>query len=805
MKAFVVFVVFVIFVLLLLSINASAQNITVSGRVTAENRNAAYIAVSLVKSIDSALVKTVLTDTAGRFEFKNVMPGNYIIKISATGFSNYVSQVMSVSASTQLPVISIEPTAKVLSEVKVIAQKPLVEEKIDKTVMNIENSILATGNNALEILEQAPHVSVDNDGNITLRGIQGVTVMIDGKLTYLSSADLANFLRNTPGSQIAQIEIITNPSSRFEAAGSGGIINIKMKKNLDTGVNGAYNFNWQQGRLPRINTGVNLNYRKGKINMYGGLTYSDSRRWNEDISVTEFTNGGVSTGNFNVFEDTRYKTRSLNVRAGMDYSLSAKTTVGLLLNISGGDENINAITTNTIKSIGFADSSLLTTNNGFSKWQRYAANYNVNHQFDTAGRVISLDIDAANFKDDDNPFYVTDYFNHSGAKTQTLLLDGDMHTNVNMFSIKSDYEHPLNGKGTLSAGVKSSYVQTKNSILYFRNKILDNGMSNDFRYTEIINAVYIDYGGNKNKWNYKFGVRAEQTIAKGEQLTTTSRFNRNYTQLFPTLFLKYRWNKSFTSGLTANRRIGRPDYESLNPFIYFSDPYNSWSGNPYLRPAITYNVNITNSYKNMLNLFAGYSKTIDMFSRVQVRDTVSSGVFSSWENLGSSEQFSVGVGGTLQPAKWWRMNTHLVLFQNRSRGQLGALTANRTLNCYRIFTNNSFKLSSTIDAEASFWYRSPTLWAVMRTAPVGNFSAGIQKKIFNNQGTIKFMAVDIFRQMKLNTDAVYQNIITTSHIEGENRAFRIALTYRFGRRQVKAERERTTALEDENSRVKGRE
>jgi len=794
----------VLFIFLALSSTSQDLN-SINGKVTSKDGALSFVTVSLHDAKDSKMVKATITDSAGSFVFKNLVSGTYFVKITHVGYMDYASEHFKLSAPLHMGVITMQARSQVLTEVKVSSQKPLIEEKIDKTVMNVENSILATGNSALELLEQAPYVSVDGDGNVTMRGIQGVTIMIDGKLTYLSSNDLANLLRNTPASQIAQIEIISNPSSRFDAAGNGGVINIKMKKNQTIGLNGAVNSTYQQGRLPRLNSGINLNFRKGKTNVYGGLTHSYMRRWNEETTVTRFLDGGVEGSTFDVSENTFYYTRSLNARAGVDYMLSKKTTLGVLANASGGGENLTSENTNYISNKSVPDSSLLTASESDSKWKRIAGNVNLVYQIDSLGRLVTVDFDMAGFYDSNRPIYNTNYFNHLGAKTNSLLLTGSMNTKVQMLSFKSDYETPFGEKGMVTSGIKTSYVRTTNSIKYFANGLLDKGRSNDFDYTEIINAAYIDYGSEKGRLNYKVGVRAEQTIARGDQVTSKSTFRRNYTQLFPSLFLRYKWSEKQSTTLTTNRRIGRPDYESLNPFLYFSDPYNTWSGNPLLRPTITYGVNVTQSYKGMVNLFFGYSKSVDMLSRVQVRDSVTSGVLATWENLRSSNQFSIGLSGNVKPAKWWRMNSNFLLFRTNSSGQLGAISADRSLTSYRLFTNNSLKLSRKWDAEVSFWYRPSQLWGLSRTAPVGNLSVGIQRKIFKNEGTVKLVLADVFRQMIMNTDANYVGLVTRSHVVSENRAVRLSFSYRFGKKQVKAERERTTALEDESGRVRGRD
>lgn len=784
--------------------------VSVRGTVTdTKEEKLENLTITLIRATDSVLIKSALTNSTGQFSFKNIASNNYYIKITAAGYETYFSNTFPLSASSlNLGSLKLNTKTQLLKEVVVQSQKPLIEQKVDKMVMNIENSILATGNNALELLEQAPYVSVDQNGGISLRGTQNVTVMIDGKLTYLSPSDLANFLRNTQASQINSIEIITNPSSKYEAAGNGGIINIKMKKNLTIGLNGSFNTNFQEGRLPRITSGLNLNFRKGKFNLYGGVTHAKAERWVEETSDFLFYDNTTKElqSSFSVFENTRYHAHSLNVRAGMDYAYSSKTTIGILVNAFGGGEDENAVNENKIRSFSpIVDSSLLTVHNGKSNWNRFSGNMNLRHQFDSTGKVLTFDFDYADFMDKSNPDYLTDYYNSVGSKIATTYLNANMGTGIKIISLKGDYEHPFSASANFSAGFKWSKVKTLNSIKYFQDGAFDTRRSNDFDYLETINAAYIDFSKEFKQISLKMGLRAEQTISKGTQLTQNSEFKRDYIQFFPTFFIRYKWNESHSSGITINRRIGRPDYESLNPFIYLSDPYNSWGGNPYLQPALTNAVEVNHNYKGIINVFVSYNQTKDALSRLQIKDSLSSGIFTTWSNLGKSTQLSAGVGTFLKVTKWWRMNNNLFVFKTNSSGQLGELTANRSVLSYRIFSINNFTISKKISAELSGFYRPASLWGVSKTGPIGSVSVGVQAKVLNDNWTIKISGGDIFKTMRMNTMSIYPGVDSRYHSMSETRVIRIAFSYRFGRKQVKEQRDRTTASEDENSRVKARD
>jgi iron complex outermembrane recepter protein len=804
----------IIFILLAIVISPSivfAQSTTstsIIGKLI-DNKGEAIVNVSVTvtKKGDSVLLKGAITSSTGNFSL-HLFTGSYKLTFSYSGYKVVEKNINVVINTVQMDLgkIILEEKTKELSAVTITAQKPLIEHKIDRSVLNVENSILAAGNTALELLEQAPYVSVDQNGNISIRGNQGALVMIDGRQTFLSNTDLVSFLRNIPSSQIAKIEVITNPSSKYDAAGSAGIINIKMKKNVNDGLNGVVNMSLQQGRMPRWMEGINLNYRRKKINLYSSINYTRNERWNEETTTTTFNSDGNPYNKFSITENSFYYSHSANMRAGLDYTLSPKTTAGFLLNYFAGRENENSKNTNRISNLVLQkDSSLFTQHTGISRYNNYSFNFNISHQFDTTGKNISIDVDRAKFNDESLPWYYSDFFNSNGFKIFSQVFNGNMKTEITILSAKTDYEQPLKKGGMFSAGIKTSNVKTDNSIRYYLDGQIDRGRTNDFVYSETINAVYADFSKEFKKLSIKLGLRGEQTISKGKQVTTDSVFTRNYFQLFPTGYLQYRWNDKHRSGITFNKRIGRPDYESLNPFVYFSDPYTSWGGNPYLQPALTYSVNISHIYKNMFTIFAGTSRTNNIVSQFQKTDSITNGIFSTNENLGTATNFSIGISANLKPVKWWRFNANTIVFQNNSKGKLGNTVANASITSYRVFINNNFILSKKMNAEMGFWYRPASLWGLSKTGPLGSLSIGIQRKLFKDNGVLKLNINDIFKMQKMKTTSTFGNISSESLAISENRTIRISFSYSFGNKKVKTERERNNGVEDESGRVKGRD
>jgi iron complex outermembrane recepter protein len=794
-------------IFLFLTLFANAQyspGLPLTGRIlNSKNEPLPHVSIAITKVNDSVYNKGALSTETGKFS-TYLMEGSYTLKFTASGYQPALKNILiSLHSNKNIEVVMLEQPEQ-LTVVIVKAQKTLIEHKIDKAILNVENSVLAAGSNALELLEQAPYVSVDHDGNISIRGNQGALVMIDGKQTFLSSSDISALLRNTPSNQVAKIEVITNPSSKYDAAGAAGVINIKLKKNLTHGLNGTTNFSLQQGRMPRWMEGVSLNYRRKKINLFGSVSYNRNERWNKEIVQTTLLENREIANLFSITENSFYYSHSVNVRAGFDYNISSKTIAGVVINYVAGKEDETAENTNNTKSITPAKaSSLFTAHNGINRYSNYTANFNLKHQLDTSGRNISIDIDKAEFTDNSQPWYYSDFFDSYGTKTHTQVINGNMTTAIKIASAKADYEHLMTNNSSFSAGIKTSTVQTNNSIAYFINSRPDRNRSNDFTYKETINAFYADLAKDFKNLSVKLGFRGEQTISTGTQVTTDSSFTRKYFQLFPTAFIQYRWNTKHSLGITFNRRISRPDYESLNPFVYFSDPYTSWGGNPYLQPALTYGINLSHIYKNRLTVFVSANHTTEMVSQYQQRDTATGGIFSTQENLGKAYTFSAGISANLKPAKWWRLNSNVVIFRNVSKGMLGNVNTNTSITSFRVFLNNNVTLSKKLNAEAGFWYRPASLWGISNTGPLGNFSIGVQKKIIKGQGTIKLTVNDLFKMQKMKTAAVFGNLYTNSTAISENRAVRLGFSWNFGNKNVKSERERNNSLEDESGRIKG--
>jgi hypothetical protein len=587
----------------------SAQTASkVSGTLKDEQGKALPSAsVSLLKAKDSVLIKAAVTDKQGRYEFIDIKEGKYLVSISSVGYKKAFSQAIEVfAADVEVPAVTAIQNSKDLGNVTVTAQRPFVETKLDKTIVNVDASPTSAGSTALEVLEKSPGIMVDNDGNISLRGKQGVIVMMDGKQTYLSATDLANLLKNMPASALDQIEIMTNPSSKYDASGNSGIINIKTKKGKNNGFNGSimigattsiYRLHDKTYFLPKSQNSFNFNYRRNSINFFGNYNPNYFKnRGTLNFETRYLDNNDNVTGYNNNESRFQFEGNNHTLKLGLDWYANKNNVFGIVVN---GFAFMGKPRPETEANLSDANRTLLeklvsNTENDIT-FKNGSANLNWKHTFDSAGRELTADFDYIAYSNLSDMVLTTDKYDAALQFQSRSSLRGHLPSNIDIYTFKSDYSHPVKG-GKIEAGVKISYVKNNNLVQY-ENFVggkweVDNNRSNHFIYDENINAAYINYNRQIKKWTLQAGLRVENSIAHGNQVVTNQKFKRDSTNFFPTAYASYAANQKNTFTLSYGRRIARPNYQDLNPFIYFLDTLSYRQGNIYLRPQYTHNIEL---------------------------------------------------------------------------------------------------------------------------------------------------------------------------------------------------------------------
>ncbi|MFN8355399.1 MAG: TonB-dependent receptor [Spirosomataceae bacterium] len=785
----------------------------ITGRVVDQNSKIVeFSTIALLKAKDSTLVKGQLTDVNGQFAFDNVTEGNYMVSVSQLGYQKFFSPKFTINAENQaidLKNIQLKEATQQLQEVAIKASKPFVEQQIDKTVVNVENSIVAAGNSALEVLERSPGVTVDKDGNISLKGKAEVRVMIDGKPTYLSNQDLANMLRNMQASQLATIELITNPSAKFDASGNAGIINIKMKRNQNMGLNGSASLGAGYGRYEKVNGSLNLNYRDGKWNLFGNYSGNYRKSFQTLELKRNFRNGDEITNYFYQTSDAQRKNYGNNIKIGADYFLNKKTTLGILATGSAGmwrEYGLNS--TNIYIGTSTLDKVNETYRNTPEYWQNLATNLNMKHTFDSTGREITFDADYAYFGKNSNQTYDIRVINGAGTIVGTPYTElGNYETGINIYSAKADYTHPLSKTSKFETGWKSSWVISDNDMKFYHKEgevvtpIL--GRTNRFKYNENVNAVYVNYQTKIGKTSVQAGLRMEHWHALGNQVTTGQTFKRDSVQFFPSVFLQRPFSKKYTMGFSYSRRIDRPNYQDLNPFLNFLDPYTYNQGNPYLRPQITNSFEWTHSLMGFINVTLNYSKTRDLMSDVLKQNDAELKTYQTKDNYGFRENYGVALSAPIPVAKWWMSNIYVNVFRNHYNGMLLGAQFDGSITSMQSNLQNTFRLPKDWSFELSGFYTSGFMEGMLIGKPMGQIAVGVQKQLMNKKATLRLNVRDIFWMQQFRGTVQYQNLDVTIHNRWESRVANVAFSYRFGNTKVQASRQRQTGLESEKNRAGG--
>lgn len=778
----------------------------VSGQVKAANNQPLEYASVALKHTDEKIFKGVLTDSLGRFSFAKVPHGRYKIVISSMGHQNHTIpnfELNATNAQITFSNIQLKDDAQQLSAVVVSGQKKVIEQSMNKMTLNVENSILAEGNTALELLERAPGVKIDSDGKISLKGRTGVNIMMNGKMTYLSATELATLLKATNSSSISKIEIMNNPSSKYDAAGNAGIINIVMKKSLAGGLNGSVNFNGGAGRNARYGSGFNLNYRTSKINLYGNYNYAYRGETEYLDYIRRFSDAQPSLSRTSTQRtETNEPLNTHNFRAGIDYEINSNNTISLLVNGNLGKYIHDSQTSNLMSNRqGALLSEALTKNYDKQSWQSLTYNLNYQHRFAKKGRELSADLDFAPNRFSSN-LNLDTY-----TKPNSSLPDGNMARRIgtvpaktDVYVAKVDYTDVINEAIKWEAGGKSSFIQADNNLVYHQflngNWEYDATSSNHFKYKEQIHAGYLNVMASFGKTSLQAGLRGEYTNTKGNQITTQQVFTRDYFQLFPSVALGQELNASNQLQLSYSRRIERPNYGSLNPFRMFRDPSLYYEGNPYLKPELTQNIVFGHVYKQKFTTSVNYSRTTDVITWVTGQNDATNTTFEQPKNLPSLINYGISFTAQIDYFKWWSGTS----FANVFRSEYDLEEGRNKQTSFSANTQNSFKIAKGFGAELNAFYNSKSVYGIITERSYWAVSAAFQKSVLNEKGSIKLAINDIFQTNNFQNDTRYQNINMYNRIWIDSRRAILSFTYRFGKQFEN--RERKTGSEDIQNRIK---
>jgi hypothetical protein len=785
-------IVLITFVLAIKSLGQTNETSASGSAVDTKNVIVESATISLMKSKDSSIIKIAVSDKEGKFSFIGIPFGSYFITISALSFAKTNSPVFMISetnTTARLGVLILPELPKNLAAVVVTSKKPLIEQKIDRMVVNVDASVTNVGSTALEVLEKSPGVTVDKDGNISLKGKSSVMVMIDGKPSYLNGAELANLLGNMNSNQLSQIEIMTNPSAKYDAAGNAGLINIKTKKSITQGFNGSVILNYGQGVYAKSNNSILLNYRTSKINTFLNYGYSINKGFMDfDIQRNFFGTTEIKISELDQQSNRINQGQNNNLKLGLDYFINKQTILGIVTTGFIAPQKQDGFTTSYLKdgnsNINAIEKTIRTVDN---TWKNGAFNINFHTSFDSSKKDITANFDYLHYDFSGNQNITGLTYNPNQILQASNYLKNLLPLTIDIYSGRLDYAQPLNNGVKLETGIKSSLVKTNNVSDFFNlsnnNWLTDSVFSNAFNYSENINAVYLNLNKKFDKWIVQGGVRLENTNYKGLQSShsqkSDSSISRNYTSLFPTAFISYEMNGNNQFALSIGRRIDRPAYQELNPFIGFIDKYTYSTGNPFLQPQFSTNIELSHSYKNLLTTTINYSIVHDMINETLIhKDSV---IIRSVGNIGTRYNYGITESATIPVSKWYSATFFANLYQNKYTGEINGSPFNAEQLTLSLNVNNQFSFEKGWSAELSGNYTSRNRdegQAII--LPAGQVSAGIAKQLLNNKASIKFNVRDIFYTQNPKEIQNFQDVQSTLKITRDTRVFNIAFVYRLG-------------------------
>jgi len=811
-----------LFLLCILSSAAASAQVSrsISGQVldSLEKKPFDGAFISLLLSADSSLVKTTITEPNGHFDFQDLDTGSYFLLITAEGFPNQLEPAIRIDdehPAVLLPAIELKPAGAVsLEEFAVTAKIPMIERRIDRTVVNVDAMLTAVGNSLFELIGKSPGVIVNQDGSILLKGKSGVQIYMDDKPTYLSGDALVNYLKSIPASAISQIEIMTTPPAKYDAAGSIGIINVITKKSKLKGFNGNVSTTYGQGRYAKNHNNFTFNYRNYKVNVFGTLSGGTSESYNTLVINRIYKNEDLSTAS--TFDQTimghHYEDYGF-VKLGADYYVTDKSTLGISMN---GMYAKSASNSRNISELGDASGAptgtVIADNKSGNTFKNGDVNINFRHKYDSTGKQLTMDLDYVRYGTYGNSGYLYNTYNPAGSLLLTERLDGTLPAEISIYAFKTDYTRPFKADAKLEAGFKTSYTYIDNKVDFFNTvgglTTADYDKSNHFKYDEMINAAYINFSKQFTRFGFQTGLRAEGTTSRGNQLGNaekpSSRFKRDYLNLFPTVYLSYKLDSTGDNQLILSygRRINRPYYQDMNPFISPLDKFTYYTGNPLLKPMFSHDITFTYSFKSYFSTSLSYVRT-----RNEINETIEINsdklYYSRPGNIGQSQNINLNVSSTIPVGKWLTTTIYSEVANLQYKSQLYTETLNSQGNYFYVNLMNSFVFGKGWTAELSGYYITRLTSAQFTLKQRGALNLAVQKKILKDKGSLKLSANDIL-YTQINNGIINNLHLTYADYSNryESRTVYFTFTYSFGKPFVTEPKHEGSGSDSEQQRVK---
>ncbi len=798
------------FVLIFSSATYAQSSYTISGHlIETSSESIPFANVLLLKSNDSTLVRGAVTEDDGSFVLDNIKSGNYIVMGSMVGYQSAYSQEFELNSDYEVETLTLS-TGESLDEVVVEATKPLYQQKVDRMVINVENSIVSAGGSALEILERSPGVFVDRQSNsISVVGKSGVVVMINGKISYLPASAVVQLLDGMNADNIQSIELITTPPSNLDAEGNAGYINIVLKQRTDLGLNGSYSFSYglEGSNGSTTSDNINFNYRKGKINLFGNYSYSNrSQDAIFQIGQERIIEEDVHTSS--TYSD-RKPVRSVHAgRLGLDYQITDKTVVGVLLNATSNRFSMDAVTDNVSAENDVPTEYVELVLDEVNHWKDFGANFNIRHNF-TEKQFLNFDLIYIYFNDNNPIDYSNTYYDENQEFLFDELVRSRKLTPINRWIGNLDYSNQLNEKVKIETGIKAAFSTFDNDVsveeLINGDWIEDPTLSSNSDLVEDIYAAYgaIDYKIN-DKWSSKFGLRYEYTNSQLDTEAEGNVVNRQYGKFFPTFFLNRKFNDDLNMNLSYTKRITRPTFNEMAPFVIMWDPYTFTVGNIDLQPAISNSIKYDINFKSYI-LSLQYTHDESTISRFEITyDEINDRILLGAENMDYSNIFSATLGFPLKITNWWRTQNNLIYLNQSLRAfDSNGDTYDLSSNVFNANSISSFKISDSFSTDVTASYFGDRYAGTTKREGFFRLDIGLEQDFGTKWGKLRFTVNDVFDNFVVKgvTDIPEENLKVYRNLKFAHRTFALTYSRNFGNRKLKSSRNRAGSVEEERRRV----
>lgn len=766
--------------------------------------------VLLLLQKDSSMVSGVMASEQGTFSITNFNPGAYLLGVSMIGYKPAFSSPFVIKSSNDhihINPIIVEDDARQLQEVDVVAKKQVYELEIDRMVINVDNSVTSSGNTALEVLEKAPGVIVDRqNSSISMSGKGGVMIIINGRQNRMPMAAAVEMLASMNADNVEKIELITSPPAKYDAEGDAGIINVVLKKNDDFGTNGSFTLGAGMGEKERLNGGLNLNHHVEKVNYFGlyNATYGNFR---QHINGNRIITQGVSTLETDSKSNREASLLFQNARLGFDYTISSKTVLGFLTAGYIRDWEMDAI-----NDIFYRRDNVITDRSNLktielNKWIHYMGNVNLQHKF-KEDEILEVNLDYLNYENDNPSNYVITNSGNGQNAGADEGIDVAKLTPLQIGVGMIDYSKQIGSKFKMEGGVKATITRFTNDVAvsYLRQGTwqADDELTNKYKMKEDISAVYsaVNYSFNK-KTSIVAGLRYEYMNSVLSSATQQGILDLHYGKLFPTFFFSRKFSENNSWQFSYSRRIDRPTFNELAPFIVFMTPETFISGNEKLLPALSDVLKTDFQHKGII-FSVTYTDTKDAISRFQPEiDEERNRLYITSKNLDHFKTIAGMLAFPYTLTKWWKMQNNFSWIYQIIKTVYDGEDIDIQQSNYRINSIQNFTISKTFSAEVSGFYQSASLFGIAELKPYGRVDFGLEKKFNDGNSTLSINVIDAFKTNIFKSTAYVSelNINTKSKLDFDLRVISFTFTQNFGNTQMKSANKRKTASEEERNRI----